>query len=408
MALRGQGMTVGEALSAAGRRYGMAGVVAGAIGLLAAGCGGDTRPAAEDAANTASPVRVSMDSAAVTDVADTFDAGGLVSASTSTEVSSRVVAPVTALRVRAGDRVTAGQTLVVLDARTLGADARRSASAVTAAERALDAARSEHAAAQADLTLAQAWHGRISALRRDNSATAQELDEADARRASAQARLQGAQSRIAQAEAEVAAASAAAEGAQTTASFATVTAPFDGLVTETLVDVGALAQPGRPLLRLDSLGAAEVHVRVDESRAAFVRVGDAVTVAFDDDAVPAVEGSVREVGRAVAADDRAFTVKVALAARTDRRAGSFARVRFRGTARQALTVPVAAVRRQGQVTSVFVVEGAMARTRLVRLAELADTRAEVLAGLEAGERVVAPVPPNLFDRSPVTIAGGTP
>jgi RND family efflux transporter MFP subunit len=155
------------------------------------------------------------------------------------------------------------------------------------------------------------------------------------------------------------------------------------------------------LLRLDARGTPRVEARVDESRAAHVAVGDRVEVLLTAVAAEPLPGTVTEVARAVDASTRAFTVKVALPEGTTATTGSFARVRFRGPERPALVVPASAIRRQGQVTSVFVVTGGAARLRLVQLGPSVQDGVEVLAGLDAGERVVLDPPSSLTDGTPI-------
>ena len=348
--------------------------------------------------------------------AEPIEAGGLVAAAETATVSSRVLAPVIAVAVQAGDRVRAGDVLVRLDARDLTARVQQAGATTRAAEEALTAARSVHAAAAADHTLAVASHGRISQLRERNAATAQELDEADARLAAATAQVAATRAHVEQATAQLAAVRAAANVADITESYALLRAPFDGEVTERLIDPGNLATPGQPLLRLDAGGRRRVDVRVDEARAALVRPGDRVAVLLE--ALPAaagvavLDGTVIEVARAIAADQRAFTVKVALPAGMSPRTGTFARVRFDGARRSALVVPASAVRVHGQVTSVFVVSNGRAHNRLVQVGNTDTDGIEILAGLDAGESVVAAPPADLMDGRPITVispgAGATP
>jgi multidrug efflux pump subunit AcrA (membrane-fusion protein) len=364
-----------------------------------AACG--SSDSADTPARQNAPVAVTTTAAEVARVPDRLEAGGVVAAGATAVVSSRVIAPVREVRVRAGDRVRAGQVLVVLDDAALGAQARQATASLAAAEQGLSAARTERAAVGADQTLADAWYARVAALHERKAATPQELDEAEARRSSAAARVAGAEARIEQAGSQVAAARAAAEAAQTIQGFAVIQAPFDGLVTETMTDPGNLASPGVPLLRLDSLGAPRVDVRVDEARVAHVRPGDRVEVLFEPADGSHVDGVVTEVARTVAADERAFTVKVSLPADQAVRTGTFARVRFRGPERQALLVPAAAVRRQGQIATVFVVHAGIAQLRLLQTGAVIGERLEVLAGLEPGEAVVVDPPPSLADGSRV-------
>ena len=268
-----------------------------------------------------------------------------------------------------------------------------------AAQQGLTVATSEQAAAVAERKLATAWHSRIASLHERRSATTQELDEAEARLSSAVARAESASARVAQANAQLVAARAAADAATTTESFGLVKAPFDGLVTERLTDPGNLASPGMPLLRLDSTGAPHVDVRVDEARVRYVREGDRVEVRFEEGAGAsrAVEGIVTEIARAVTADERAFMVEVSLPSDHTPRTGTFARVRFRGASREALVVPATTIRRQGQLSTVFVVEDGVARLRLLQTGYEGAEGVEVLAGLNRGEVIVNAPPPELTD-----------
>jgi RND family efflux transporter MFP subunit len=374
--------------------------------VLVAGCS----PAGPEAPHEqTAPIAVTAARATAADLAERLEAGGVVAASESATIAARVLAPVQTVRVRAGDRVRAGEVLLTLDARDVAAQARQAVAAVQAAEQALLQARSEEAAAAADHTLAMAWQGRIAALRVRNSATAQELDEADARLAGAAARAVAGKAGVSQAAALVAARRAASDAAGITESFTVIRAPFAGVVAERLVDPGALATPGAALLRLDADGVRRVEVRVDEARVGYVRPGDRVMVVLDaSSGDEVVNGIVAEVARALAADQRAFTVKVSLPPDVTPRTGVFARVRFRGATRRGVVVPSAAVRRQGQVTSVFVAQDGVARIRLVQVGVSDDGSTEVVSGLDAGEVVVVEPPPGLVDGRPLsmTVQGG--
>jgi RND family efflux transporter MFP subunit len=383
------------------RRHSLvAGGLAVVIGFSLAACSGrkDMKPG-----NAEAPIPVTVARVGMADIADTFEAGGVVQARTTATVMARILAPVREVRVSPGDRVRAGQVLVVLDGRDLDARARSSRASALAADQDVAAVASEEQAAIAALVLARATHGRILGLHARRSATAQELDDAtgglraaEARAAAAAARLQAAMSGVQSARAE-------SEGAATTASFALVTAPFDGVVTEKMVEPGNMATPGTPLLRLEDTRGFRLDVRVDESRIGQIASGSMVSVTLDSGsgaAATTVSGKVAEIGRAVDADARAFLIKITLPEAAGLRSGMFGRARFSVGARRALTVPVHAVLRRGQVTSVFVVEKDVARVRLIHV-----SGNEVLAGLSEGEAVIAAPPPALTDGRRVSGGG---
>jgi RND family efflux transporter MFP subunit len=363
-------------------------------------CAGDpeTSPA-----TTAAPTVVSVAKVATSDLAGTFDAGGVVQARTTATMMARILAPVREVRVGPGDRVRAGQLLISLDARDLTAHAQGAQAGALAADQGVTAAASEQQAADAALVLARATHERIAGLHARRSATAQELDNATGALRAAEARAAGAAARAQAAVSGVQGARAASAAATTTASFALITAPFDGIVTEKMVEPGNMAAPGTPLMRIEDTRGFRLDVRVDESRIGQVSLGATVPVVLDSGTgrQPAtLNGTVAEIGRAVDADARAFLVKIALPNTEGLRSGMFGRAQFTGQVRRGLTVPAEALVHRGQVTSVFVVEQDVARVRLVNV-----SGTEVLAGLGEGDMVIIGPPPGLTDGSRVTAGG---
>ncbi|HVW04805.1 MAG TPA: efflux RND transporter periplasmic adaptor subunit [Vicinamibacterales bacterium] len=380
------------------------GIVAlGLIAALVSAC--RTSPHAAVAAHPQEPIAVTIAAASMTDTADRLEAGGVVTARETAVISSRITATIARIAVAAGDRVRAGDVLLTLDAQDVVERAQQARALARAAEKTLVQTKAEEKAAEAEETLAAAWQGRIVTLHERRAATDQERDEANARLAAADARISAARAGADAADAQLAAARAAADAATAAEAFAIVRAPFDGLVAERLIDPGNLALPGVPLLRLESAGDRQIVAHVDEARAAFVRVGDRVTVALADmpSSDRAVDAVVAEVARAVDVDQRAFTVKIDLASPVHVRSGSFARVVFAGARRRALVVPADAVRRRGQVSSLFVVQDGVARLRLIDVGAMLSGGVEVLAGLDAGESVVTSPPPRLVDGSSVVV-----
>jgi RND family efflux transporter MFP subunit len=309
--------------------------------------------------------------------------------------------------------------LAALDARDVVEHTHQIRASALAAEKSVAQARTEQSAAEGAHRLATAWHKRIAALHARNSATDHERDEADASLTAAAARVAGARAAIEVAEANFVSARSALGAATATESYTSVRAPFDGLITERLTDPGNLAAPGVPLLRIESDGARQVVVHVDEARAAYVHPADRVDVEIDERGEStgdeqALEGVVAEVARVVGADQRAFTVKVTIPRTVTARSGTFARVVFRGAPRRARLVPQTAIHRQGQVSSVYVMQDGVARLRLVQVGASSSAGVEVLTGLDPGESVVTSPIDRLSDGTRVNVvatrkfSGGAP
>ncbi|HSG00967.1 MAG TPA: biotin/lipoyl-binding protein, partial [Vicinamibacterales bacterium] len=158
------------------------------------------------------------------------EAGGTLEARLTAVVSSRILAPIVAVHVRAGDTVRRGQVVVEMDAAEYRAQAARSTSSLEAARLAADAAAADATGAEAALELARLTHDRIRKLHEQKSATTQELDQAVAGLTGAQSRLTAARAAAESASAAFAAARSAAEAGDIVATYAALTAPFDGTV----------------------------------------------------------------------------------------------------------------------------------------------------------------------------------
>ena len=389
-----------------------------ALALLPACSAPGARQATEQPARAVGAVTVEM-----TELASTFEAGGVLRARNAAVISSRILAPVRRVPVRAGDVVRRGQTLVEMDAAESTAQAARAAAALAAARQAGAVAAADVAGAESALTLARTTHGRISTLAAQKSATPQELDQAAADLGLAEARLAAARARVIEAEAALDAAAAAAEAARISASYAVLVAPFDGVVTERRVDPGTTAAPGTALVFVEEAGPVQLEVRLDAARAAHVRPRQAVDIRLDGDPDGTWRTArVAEISR-IDPDAHSFAVKIDLenlpaAGRVPARlpettmtprSGMFGRARFEGPARAVLSIPETSVIRRGQLSFVFVIADSIVRLRAVSTGSPAGDRLEILDGLAAGERVVAAPDPALTDGARVTSgAGGQP
>jgi multidrug efflux pump subunit AcrA (membrane-fusion protein) len=377
--------------------------------VVAVSMSANCAPTTPQTENETAPVTVSTTRASLMDLVSSFEAGGVVRARATALVASRVMAPITAIHVRPGDRVRRGATLVTLDARDVQANTERAGATARSAIEAARAADADVRAAQSGLVLARATHDRIAALHAKRSATAQELDQAAAALAAAEAQRASAQARLAASNAAREAAQASAEAATIGATYAVLSAPFDGVVTERHADPGSMATPGIPILTLDDPAVYRLEIQLDEARAAGVATDEEVAVRIDN--TPGggegwTGGRVAEIARVDAASHR-FLVKIDLPVAAAVRSGLFGRARFSGATRQALTVPGAALIRRGQLTFVYVVDPEnRARLRPISTAASDQDPVEVLAGLRQGDLVVTNPPAALSDGA--RVAGGQP
>jgi hypothetical protein len=96
-------------------------------------------------------------------------------------------------------------------------------------------------------------------------------------------------------------------------------------------------------------------------------------------------------------------VKVDLPPDPRLRSGRFGRLALPSAADEAITVSRAAVVRRGQLEMVYVVDGGVARLRLIRTARQRDGEIEVVSGLARGEEVAISDVAQLVDGQPVAV-----
>lgn len=236
------------------------------------------------------------------------------------------------LSAKEGDRIEPGQVVLTLDARDVvlaidRAKAERAAAEaqlrvvqatarpedVRQAESQIATAKADQSAAESELAAANQDLERFETLLRTNSGSQKQRDDAATRRNVARDRVSAAQSRVRSAEEtlvrvragarreEVAAARARVDvvSAQIAAlekalGDATLVSPIGGIVTEKLVEVGEIIAPRAPALVVVDLDRAWADVFVPEPIVPALRIGQPATV-FTDAGGAGLAGTVSNI-----------------------------------------------------------------------------------------------------------------
>jgi RND family efflux transporter MFP subunit len=348
-------------------------LLAMALNGALAGCRNERR-AASLPPETVSNVSVIV--AQKTTVPDWVEAAGTVRASQTTQVSSQAMGNIVEIRTHEGNRVQAGQVLAILDDTQSRSATDQASATVTSAEK-------EVSAADSDLALAVTTLKRYQQLYEKKSVSPQEFDEIKARYQSAEARRDMARAGQARANASLI-------QARASLGYTRIRAPFAGVVTERKVDAGTLASPGMPLFTIEDTRSYRLEVSVDESDLRLVRIGQVSPVMIDALGNAKLSGKVVQIVPAADPASRSFLVKVELPADARFRSGLFGRARFPRGERSALLVPSTSLVERGQLQGVFVLDAnQIAGLRYVTLGKSTGEQAEVLSGLQEGEKLVA-------------------
>jgi RND family efflux transporter MFP subunit len=284
-----------------------------------------------------------------------------VAAKQTTLISSRLLARITAIHVRAGDSVDEGQLLIELEKQDLIARANQ--------------AREQINSMQARLVEATANLERAKTLVEDGSIAVSDFDRIRATHDSLTA--------------ELAASKLALQEAQTAVSYTEIRAPIAGRIVDRFAEPGNTATPGAVLLSLYNPLALRVEAQVREQLAITLNVGQPATVQ-----IPSLNrnllGEIEELVPAASSGSRSFLVKVRVQAADNLLPGMYARLLLPSGEQQRLLIPTRYVATVGQLNVVWVLNDGVVQQRFVRVGNVdaEKQQTEIIAGLSEGEQIV--------------------
>jgi RND family efflux transporter MFP subunit len=307
---------------------------------------------------------------------------GSVQALSQATVRSKLSAEVRQVRVREGERVTAGQVLAQFDTAALQ---------VQLAERTATLA-----SAHAQLAQSERVRGANAQLVKQNFISQNAFDTADAAYRAQAAAVEAAQAQLAQ--------------TQLALSDAVVRAPITGYVAKRHVQPGEKVGFDAPLVGIVDLSKLEVQAQAPVSDVAQIVPGARALVAIEGLPDRRFEGRVERVNPSTEPGTRSINFFVSLPNEGALlRAGMFARVHLHvGSERAVPALPVSAVRNDNGQDIVWVLADGRLRKTPVTLGRR-DERAqmvEIRNGVSTGERVVATKFDNLRDGLAAQVIGG--
>ena len=383
------------------RRFGAVGVLLGS--LLAVACGGASDDAADGAVADAAAVptadTATLSAKTVAIGGFTYDSARLMPWQSSVTVPGRLMLDPSALAtigsitegrithvlVRVGDRVHAGQVLVLIHSHEI-MDARSALASATA----------RLAAAEAERDLANSAADRATRLLEAKAMSKAEVERAEVGRRVAAATYQ-------QAIAERDRARAMIDHLVGTGNVPAladehdvlIRTPIGGVVTSRDAQPGTVVLPGAPLVSVGNPDRLQLQMHLSADAAAGVQVGATVRFALTETPTTKMFAIVSRVAPTVDTVTRTIEViAVPNGASRGARAESFVQAELFGTGGSpALVVPSSAVQALEGDTVVIVAdqrgEGLHIQAVRVRTGRRAGDRTEILSGILPGRRVIA-------------------
>ncbi len=317
------------------------------------------------------------------------------------EVYAKESGYVSQLLVDYGTHVKKGQLMAVLEIPELAAQLEQDKATVKSMQDQITNAQNQLSRTEAQHNVLHVEFERLNkvAQSRPGLVAQQEVDEVQGRDLAAEAQVDAAKSNLESAKSNSQASQAKVVRDQDLYSYSRITAPFDGVVTERNANLGTLLQAGTnsstqamPLVKLSQENLYRLVIPVPETYISYIRLGDQVSVR-----VPALNktfpGKVARFSAEVHDTTRTMHTEVDVPNPTGELIpGVYAEatLTLKRTG-DALTVPVQAIDRQGDNTSVFVVDSSnhvQPRTVFLGIEGQAENEVEVLSGLNEGEGVI--------------------
>lgn len=285
-----------------------------------------------------------------------------IGARQATTISSRTLARITSVAVRAGDTVSEGDLLIELERSDL--------------ESRLQQVNEQVKAVNARLREARKSLARAEQLYKQDLVAAAALDEARANHDALSADLATAEQAVKEAEVAL--------------SFSRIRSPINGRVVERFAEPGDTASPGDKLLTLYNPLSLRIEAPVREKLALPLELGQELIVE-----IPALESTltarIDELVPAADPGSRSFIVKAQLDFKGELLPGMYARLLVPAGMESLLLIPANRVVNYGQLDIVWVYNDGRIDRRFIRTGrEVRPGWLEVISGLQENEQVLPP------------------
>jgi RND family efflux transporter MFP subunit len=292
-----------------------------------------------------------------------------------------------------GDRVKAGQTLAEIDAPELTDQVAQAKATVEQSKAALEQATANVQQGKTDMELARVMARRSAQLVAKGAVSKQDDDQAQAQYNSKLAALQSLEKAIDVQRANINAAQSNLGRLEKMQSYCVVQAPFDGVITQRNVDVGALVNSGSTLLyRIAQVGTLRTYINVPQAYADSIKTGQPAALTVSNLPGREFQGQVARTANALDPSSRTLLVEVHVPNPANvLLPGMYAQVELRSIrANPPLLVPSDAMIVRGDGAQIAVV-GPDRTVHLQKIDVGRDygDRVEVLNGLREGETIVA-------------------
>jgi len=292
-----------------------------------------------------------------------------------------------------GDRVRVGQVLAEIDAPELDQQIHQAEAAIEQARAAAEQADASLEQGKANRDLARMTADRWKLLVERGISSRQEGDQYQAQLAAQDANVKALEKAVQAQRSSLAAIKANLARLQEVQAYRVVKAPFDGVITQRNVDVGALVGTGNTLLyRIAQIGTLRTYVNVPQASVNAVRVGQAAALTVSHLPGRTFRGTVARTANALDPASRTMLVEVDVPNPDGALfPGTYAEVELSGSRpNPPLVVPASAILFRSDGAQVAVVPpDQIVHLQKITVGRDYGDRVEIVQGVSEGTMIVA-------------------
>lgn len=300
---------------------------------------------------------------------------GVVIADDKLTLSTKVFGQIEAVLVKEGEKIKKGQLLLKIKNNDLVAK--------------LNTARTGLDAAKLNLENTTKNYDRINSLYNEGSATLKELEDISVAKEVAVASFKEAQHK--------------ATEIQDYISYANLLSPINGFVSKKMVNEGDMANPGQPIMMLESMEELKVEINVPAFEISQFEINDSVKVVIDEIEKKMVLGSVEQIVPSSSYTGQFKVIVVLNQTNNKVKPGMYAKANLLKGVEQKLLLPKESIIHKGQLTGIYTVnQQNEAMLRWVRLGNEYGELIEIISGLTINENVIISASSKITDGVKVT------
>lgn len=313
-----------------------------------------------------------------------YEAVGTIRSANEASIEAQITGQIKKVLVAPGASVLKGQPLVILDDREYTSRHFRAKEGLRSSKAQNEQAKQRLEAAKASLNQAVAEYNRTKKFFESQAATAQQLENAESAWKQAIAGEKNAIESLKGAESGIKQAIELVKQAEITLGYTTVRAPANGTILKKTAEVGDIALPGRQLLLVRTNSLLRIEANVREGLISQVSTGQKLDVAIKNLDLT-IKAIVNEIEPYADPLTRTFLVKAELPQIKGLYPGMYGKLLIPEKYEEAVTIPLAAIKKVGQLNFVMVKEKDDWYKRYITTGMTIGASIEVLSGLSGSE-----------------------